>query len=166
MGKYLIKNKNVTILDSKIIRGEKALVAQKKIELNTIIFLYQDVATEVRTRTSIQVAFNKHIEPGEFGCFANHSCSPNAHVIANYDEETNVAEVLMIAIKPIELGEEITFDYATTESTVTPELLRKPCLCGSNNCRKIITGFDELTHEDKMCLFVKGLTANYLQIKD
>lgn len=166
MGNYLIKNNKVAVADSVIVAGEKAIVATENLKKNTIVFLYEDEATEKRTRTSIQVSIDKHIEPGEFGAYANHSCSPNSQVISNYDESTNKAEVLMLTIKPVAKGEEITFDYATTETTVTPELLNKPCLCKSQTCRHKITGFSELSLKAKMELIASEMTATYLQIAE
>ncbi|MCQ2608489.1 MAG: SET domain-containing protein-lysine N-methyltransferase [Bacteroidales bacterium] len=164
---YLLKNEDdVCVADSKIVPGEKALVAQNHIAKNTIIFMFQSAATDVRTRTSIQVSECKHIEPGDFGAYANHSCSPNTQIVAHYDDENNVAEIVMLTIADIEAGDEITFDYATTETTVTDNLLRKPCLCGSANCRKFITGFQELSQKDKMHLISEELTAEYLHITD
>ena len=164
MGYYIIKNQRVAIDDSLFLKGEKALIAQENIAKHTIIFLYEDNATDQRTRTSIQVAANKHIEPGDFGAFANHSCEPNTQIIVNYDEERNVAQVLMLSIKPIQKGEEITFDYATTETTVTSDLMNKTCLCGSKKCRGKITGFNELSEHQQMELLANELTANYLQL--
>lgn len=166
MGCYIIKNQKVAIGDSLFLKGEKALIAQDNIAKHTIIFLYEDTATDQRTRTSIQVAVDKHIEPGDFGAFANHSCEPNTQIIANYDEERNVAQILMLSIKPIRKGEEITFDYATTETTVTSGLLNKACLCGSKNCRGKITGFNELSAPHQMELLANESTANYLQLTE
>lgn len=163
---YLIKNKDIVIAESYLVVGEKAMIAQNIIPKHSIIFLYQDSATEKRTRTSIQVAIDKHIEPGDFGAFANHSCEPNCQIIANYDETTNVATVLMLTIVDVQVGEELTFDYATTESEVTKELHNVPCLCKSKNCRGKITGFIELSIAEKMRLIGEDLTANYLQIVD
>lgn len=162
---YLLKNEiDACVADSKIVIGEKALVAKQSIAPNTIIFMFQAAATDVRTRTSIQVSESKHVEPGDFGAFANHSCSPNTQIVAHYNADTNIAEIVMISITEISVGDEITFDYATTETTVTTNLLRKPCLCGSPNCRKFITGFQELSHTEQMSLIAKEITAEYLHI--
>ena len=73
---------------------------------------------------------------------------------------------LMLTIEKVKKGEELTFDYATTETTVTPDLLNKTCLCQSPNCRKKITGFNDLSLADKMTLITKDITASYLQITD
>ncbi len=165
-GNYLIQNKNIIIGDSLFVKGEKAMIANNDIAKNTIIFLFEGPTTAIRTRTSIQVSEDRHIEPGDFGAYANHSCAPNTQVITNYDENTKIAQVLMLSISEIKKGDEVTFDYATTETTVTDNLLNKPCLCKAKNCRKVITGFNELTLKDKMNLIAKDITANYLQISD
>ncbi len=164
-GNYLIKNKFVAIADSDMVEGEKALVAQKDLPKNEIIFLYEAPSTKERTRTSIQVSHDRHVEPGDFGAFANHSCSPNTQLIANFDDETFVAQVLLLAICPIKKGEEIVFDYATTESEVTKELQGKKCLCNAQNCRKTILGFNDLELTQKQILLLEGITASYLRIK-
>ncbi len=59
--------------------------------------------------------------------FMNHSCDPNTWW---GDDHT------MIARRDIGAGEEITYDYATTEISVPFEMT---CLCGSDHCRGNIT---------------------------
>ena len=53
-----------------------------------------------------------------------HSCDPNCRLSTDL--------MAMIALRDIRVGEPITFDYATTESTI-----RYPftCMCGAPNCR-------------------------------
>ncbi len=64
----------------------------------------------------------------ETGVF-NHSCNPNC----GFEGSTK-----LIAIKDIEEGEELTFDYAFCET-----LIREfKCNCGSLKCRKIIKPTD------------------------
>ncbi|MGI0091452.1 MAG: SET domain-containing protein [Nitrososphaerales archaeon] len=62
----------------------------------------------------------------------NHSCSPNAMVMMLKDG------LEFIALKDINTGEEILFDY----NTVIPEgdAFTLSCKCGSENCRGIIRG--------------------------
>jgi SET domain-containing protein len=55
--------------------------------------------------------------------FVNHSCDGN----------TEVRDFCDVAIKRIEIGEEITSDYGTVGAAVSFE-----CKCGSVKCRKII----------------------------
>lgn len=62
--------------------------------------------------------------------FINHSCEPNCGLDG---------QLLLRAMRDIEAGEEITCDYAISEST---DLHSFNCLCGSDRCRGTITGED------------------------
>lgn len=57
----------------------------------------------------------------------NHSCNANVGV---------VGQILLVAKRDIQVGEELTFDYDTTEAEATPF----ECNCGSPNCRGTIAG--------------------------
>ncbi len=59
--------------------------------------------------------------------FFNHSCSPNAGV---------KGQIILVARRDIQEGEEICFDYETTDT----EGVNFLCHCGSVKCRKTITG--------------------------
>ena len=64
--------------------------------------------------------------------FTNHSCDPN---LVWADDDT------MIAARDIEPGEEVTFDYGTSEI----HLWWRPkwrCRCGGAHCRGVLTGRD------------------------
>ena len=58
----------------------------------------------------------------------NHSCDPNA--VNEFGDEIRI-----VAAKDIRAGEEITWDYDTTER---PFWYRLKCVCGSANCRGVI----------------------------
>ena len=61
--------------------------------------------------------------------FSNHSCEPNIGVRG---------QIVFVAMRDIEPGEELTHDWATTDDDdYTPD-----CNCGSAGCRKILTGKD------------------------
>lgn len=62
--------------------------------------------------------------------YLNHSCEGNC----GFDEEGD-----FVALREIERGEELTYDYALAESN--PDF-RMKCSCGSTNCRGIVTGND------------------------
>ena len=64
--------------------------------------------------------------------FINHNCEPNL----KYD----LMNLKFISIKPIKKGEELCYDYDSTEINLNREGLNFNCYCGSNNCRKEITG--------------------------
>jgi hypothetical protein len=61
--------------------------------------------------------------------FSNHSCDPNLGVRG---------QVVFVAMRDIEPGEELTHDWATTDDDV----YEMKCRCGARNCREIITGKD------------------------
>lgn len=62
--------------------------------------------------------------------YMNHSCDPNTWWS---DNDT------MVARRDIQPGEEVTYDYATTETTIPYTMT---CRCGSENCRGTITNLD------------------------
>lgn len=68
-------------------------------------------------------------EEDQIKLYQNHSCNPNVGLHG---------EITFIAMRDIEKDEELTVDYAFIDN----EDYSFECTCGSNNCRKIITGFD------------------------
>jgi SET domain-containing protein len=70
------------------------------------------------------------IEEGDAGDSVNHSCNPNAWISG---------QISLLARRRIEPGEEITFDYATTDGSDYDTF---ECHCGDPLCRGIITGQD------------------------
>jgi hypothetical protein len=65
--------------------------------------------------------------------FENHSCDPTT-----WFED----DITMTARRDIAEGEEITYDYSTTESYIDPEMETIVCRCGSSECRGRILGDD------------------------
>jgi SET domain-containing protein len=59
--------------------------------------------------------------------YMNHSCDPNTWF---------VSDLRMVARRDIAAGEEITYDYATSQAEDT----LFDCACGSSLCRKRVTG--------------------------
>ena len=86
-----------------------------------------------RVSRSIQASQHSYILSGresEPGDMLNHSCNPNCGAVG-------IATIK--AMKQIEVGDEITFDYAMTDASPYDEFV---CFCGETNCRKNITGND------------------------
>jgi hypothetical protein len=67
--------------------------------------------------------------------FTNHSCDPTIWF---------VDDMTMTARRDLEPGEEITYDYATSE---IDEDFMMACGCGAANCRGIVRGTDHLLPE-------------------
>ncbi|CAG5084343.1 Oidioi.mRNA.OKI2018_I69.PAR.g10617.t1.cds [Oikopleura dioica] len=81
-----------------------------------------------------------HIDAGRLGNaarFANHSCSPNAKLYP-VRVENDIARIALFALRFIEPGEEITYDYGSAESTLSD----RKCHCGSRNCRLFMPSDD------------------------
>ena len=68
--------------------------------------------------------------------FMNHSCDPNTWFI---DDAT------MVARRDLKKGEEVTYDYATSEIMETYVLSR--CNCGAPDCRQVVRGSDYRRHQ-------------------
>ena len=82
--------------------------------------------------------------------FINHSCEPNCMVDDNLD---------VVTIKPVKKGEELTFDYATSQKSFP---FRFNCRCGSLDCRGEIGDYSELSGPRKAYYLSKGVIAPYL----
>ncbi|CAD6885106.1 unnamed protein product [Tilletia caries] len=81
--------------------------------------------------------------------FANHSCSPNCYVmkwtICGTDEQlTAEFQIGMYALRDIEAGEELTYDYGWSEfrpKAVSAEVTAPiKCLCGASTCTGTLGG--------------------------
>jgi uncharacterized protein len=91
-----------------------------------------DVDEETRTH-GIQVDEFLYMIPlvhGEIGDYYNHSCNPNAGLNS---------PISLVAMRDIEAGEEVCFDYAMSDESDYDEF---ECHCGEANCRGRVTGRD------------------------
>jgi SET domain-containing protein len=61
--------------------------------------------------------------------YSNHSCEPNIGV---------AGQIVFVALRDIEAGEELTHDWATTDD----DDYEMECRCGAETCRRVITGQD------------------------
>lgn len=78
--------------------------------------------------------------------FLNHGCNPNARIRLN-------AHYDYYAIKDIKPGDEITWNYLTTEYDLVKDGLDFDCKCGSDDCLGRIKGFKYLTREQQLELW-------------
>jgi hypothetical protein len=81
----------------------------------------------------LQVGENLYIGPDggpeEPPDFINHSCDPNCRV------QVSPPEILIVALRDIRAGEEITYDYA---EWMVNDPWEMNCNCGSPKCRGIV----------------------------
>jgi hypothetical protein len=81
---------------------------------------------------ALQIGPDEYLDTMPPGRYANHSCDPNAGL---------VNDRLLTALRPIEAGEEIRFDYSTTMSGDHGMM---ECRCGRPTCRRVILDFHYL----------------------
>jgi uncharacterized protein len=85
--------------------------------------------------SSIQIADELHLaalEDAEYEpvmLFLNHSCEPNVGFAGN---------VVLVAMRDIAQGEELTTDYALFDDYEG----EMPCRCGTPSCRRVVHGRD------------------------
>jgi hypothetical protein len=81
---------------------------------------------------SIQVEENLFLVPERIGegDYVNHSCNPNAGLSG---------QIVLVAMRDIQPGEEVCFDYAMSDTTPYDEF---DCACGAVDCRVRVTGND------------------------
>jgi SET domain-containing protein len=85
--------------------------------------------------SDVQIADGFHLvalEDAEYEpvmLFINHSCEPNVGFAGN---------IVLVAMRDIETGEELTTDYALFDDYDG----RMPCRCGTESCRSVIDGRD------------------------
>jgi len=89
----------------------------------------------------LQIAPDVFISPsGNDDDFVNHSCDPNCALYFEGDA------LILRAIRPIEPGQELFFDYGTI---MFSEPTTFQCTCGSPSCRGIIRNYYSLPEELK-----------------
>lgn len=82
--------------------------------------------------------------------FLNHSCNPNIGILG---------QVLFVAMRDIDAGEELNIDYAMFGAYEKP----MQCRCGSVDCRKLIANSDwEVPHLQER---YRGYFSAYIQWK-
>ena len=137
------------------IKEEKAIFAREDIAKDEIIFEFEQKFIDHPTRDSLQVDEGKHQVSSKRDAtenFINHSCSPNGYI--------DFSDMTFRALKKITKGEEITFNYNTTEWDMANGF---ECFCGEKNCLKKIKGFRYLNCEQRKKL--KGKLSPFLKKK-
>ncbi len=113
-----------------------------------------------QTRHSIQIDWDRHLEPDPPARYLNHSCEPNIGI------QTNELELPdFVAMRDIERGEECRWDYAMSEwkhhQRADPALeFDLTCHCGSKYCRGKMGYYSELP--DRLKEKYKGFISDYL----
>ena len=123
-------------------RGGHSVVAREAIRKGELIVVWSGTLVDVDKlnslpvtvrRYSLQVEENHYLvslsdcEPPDY---VNHSCNPNSGLSG---------QITLVAMRDIQPGEEISYDYATSDGSSYDEF---QCGCGSSRCRGHISGED------------------------
>lgn len=100
----------------------------------------------------VQISHGAYYDPDVPGRFINHSCEPNAIL----------SGTMLLAIRDIFNGEEITFDYSTT---MDDEIYTLDCLCGTTSCRKVIRDFITLPASLREKYISLGAVQQFIVLK-
>ncbi|MCP4405723.1 MAG: SET domain-containing protein [bacterium] len=115
----------------------KSLFVVGQIGKNETIFEFERNFIEDPTGTSMQIDNGVHQEATDSDALENslnHSCKPNGYI--------EFRDLTYRALHPIARGEELTFNYNTTEWDMVKGF---QCQCGHNGCYGHIMGFKYLT---------------------
>ena len=109
----------------------KGLFAEKLLKKDSIIFHFDGkIDDDIHTNSkSLQIDDNKFLESTvKFDDFLNHSCNPNCYI-----EWQNLN---LVALRDIQIGEEISFNYNTSEYDLINMVQNCSfkCRCNSKNC--------------------------------
>ncbi|MCP3728929.1 SET domain-containing protein-lysine N-methyltransferase [Sphingomonas sp. MG17] len=106
----------------------------------------------------VQVTPDHYMGPsGQLDDLVNHSCDPNAGLRFTEDG------VILVAIRDIASGDEISWDYSTTLAQSNWHMI---CQCRSDACRRVIGNFDTLEADRQEFFRARNLVAPYLRRKD
>ena len=89
------------------------------------------------SRHTLQVGAHAHVDPaGQLWGFINHSCEPNCRF--------DFARWCLVAPRSIPAGEELSFNYLTTEWDMASPFA---CRCGAASCSEWVQGLRHLPPE-------------------
>jgi hypothetical protein len=126
--------------------GQLAVVARRDLRAGTEVLAIDGPVVAKSDRYTVQIGAGEHVDggadaSGEFPVwrFLNHACEPN----------TRIAGRSLRARRDLQAGDEVTFDYDTTEWDMAAPF---PCACGAPTCRGLIRGYRHLTPAQREAL--------------
>lgn len=103
---------------------------------------------------AIQVGRDTFLGPsGELDDFVNHSCNPSCGL------EQTASGLGLVAIRPIEVNGELTFDYSTCMDL---EPWTFQCRCGLTICRRVVRPYRTLSEELRTRYEFLGIVPEYI----
>jgi SET domain len=121
----------------------QALVCTSALAADERLFSLSGRRVSVPSRYTIQVQEEEHILPeaSTLWAFANHHCEPSCRIDFDTWE--------IVTRRAMQAGEEITFNYLTTEWELAEPFI---CVCGAKSCVNKISGFRHLDSRARQAL--------------
>jgi carboxylesterase len=111
-------------------------------------------AFRIRIDDPLQIASHTYIALDDVSIRFNHSCDPNAAIRGERD---------LFALRPIAIGEELTFDYSmTVRPTVFTGRWRMSCNCGTAKCRGVIGDISTVPAGLRQAYVDRGALQDYM----
>jgi hypothetical protein len=115
-------------------------LALRDIPVGTVLASIYGNTIKTPSRYTVQNGEASHVDVEPPMRYTNHSCNPNA--MFTFDKEP----WQLVSNRPIAAGEEITFNYASTEYKMAEAFT---CTCGSEKCLEKVQGYFYLPDERK-----------------
>jgi hypothetical protein len=138
-------------------KGDAVLATQSFAAGDTVMVGFLSGPLTANDSHATQVGPNRWARHGGLGPKVNHSCDPNCGVRLNEMQAYD-----FVARRPIQVGQELTFDYAMRNFTI--DHFPSTCLCGAEQCRGSVTGWKDLPAARKADYGT--LVAPYLRAMD
>jgi len=141
-------------------KGGRTLVAREAVEPDELVVVFGGEVVQAgqlanlspaKRLLTLQVEEGLYLVSGHDGPadWVNHSCAPNCGLRG---------QIALVAMRRLEPGEEICFDYAMSDGTPYDEF---PCGCGAPTCRGKVSG-DDWTRPELWKRY-RGYFSPYLQ---
>ncbi|TAF34944.1 MAG: SET domain-containing protein [Cytophagales bacterium] len=108
----------------------------------------------------LQIDIGSYLDLEEVSRSFNHSCNPNLFLRGTTE---------LVALRDINVGEEMTYDYSTTMHYDLEQLQANKqeswtctCCCGADNCRGIIDEFKSLPEARKTYYLENSFVPDYI----
>lgn len=132
---------------------QEGIFTRKAFSSGEVVFQFagKAVAGNLASPKALQIGpdlFWESTAPDMFDNALNHHCHPNCTI--RFSGPLNAAPVIeLVAIDSIHSGDQLFFDYNTTEYDLVDQECAFTCQCGSEYCRGMIQGFVHLPEEEQ-----------------
>lgn len=133
-------NESAGGLDVVDVKGEPTVISAKEHEEGDVVFETTGVLLPFPIRSTVELPGDRHLRLTGGSEFLMHSCLPNLRL------EIDGTQIRGVALRTIEAGEMLTYNYLTTEWEISKVF---HCACNVYCCYGLIKGFRFLDHEQQ-----------------